>query len=106
MEPNDSANTTMTDLLAAVGQFLLCWGWLENALESRPVPHNLETIRKMRNTMCHGLRMAHANPWEDASTAYVECRAQDGEMVKYTLADIRAAIRCLREACVSETRSE
>lgn len=98
MESDDSANPSMTDLMAAVGQFLLCWGWLENALDSRPIPVELEPIRNMRNTMCHGLRGAHANPWEDSSKAYIECCAQDGKLVKYSFQDIHAAIRCLERA--------
>lgn len=97
-ELDNSTNVSMTDLMAAVGEFLLCWGFLENVVELRSFPVELESIRGMRNNICHGLREAYANPWEDKSTAYVECRAGKTELVRYTFDEIHVAIRCLRRA--------
>lgn len=83
--------------MAAIGEFLLCWGWLEEKTAPLSIPVELEPIRKMRNTMCHGLYRAHANPWEDESTAFIECKAKDQELVKYSLQEIIQAIRDLRD---------
>ena len=99
MESRDIANPSLTDLMAAVGYFLLRWGWLESLLASRPVPKELEHARKMRNTICHGMRSAFANTSEDASTAFIECcSVSDGSLVRYSYEELQAAIRCLERA--------
>lgn len=88
----------MTDLMAAVGEFLLRWGWLENALGSRPLPDDLEPIRRMRNTICHEMRGAHADAGEDAAKAYIECCSRDGKLVRFSFQQLHAGIRCLEKA--------
>jgi len=98
-EPVNSAeNPSLTDLMAAVGNFLLRWGWLENVLDSRPFPVDLEPVRHMRNTVCHGMYRAYADAGEEASKAYIECRSLDGTLVRYSLQDILTAIKRLENA--------
>jgi hypothetical protein len=94
-------NPSMTDLMAAVGQFLLCWGWLESTLGSRPLPDDLEPIRSLRNTICHGMRSAHADAGEEASKAYIECCSLDGKLVKFSFQDLHAAFLCLEKARIT-----
>lgn len=92
-----ASNPSLNDLMAAVGFFLLRGGWFESSLESRPVADELEPVRKMRNIICHGMRSAHADASEDASTAYIECCSVAGS-VRYSYEDLHAAIQCLDKA--------
>lgn len=80
------------ELMSLVGHLLLRWGWLEDALESKPIPTELERIRLIRNALCHRLVAARADP-EGEKVAYVSCRLLDGTVVRYSAADLEEAIR-------------
>jgi len=86
---------TLHDLMAHVGYLLLRWGHLESVFDpaSAGFPDELQPIRAMRNTICHGLRAANADP--RASHATITCRGGRGADVVYTWADLDDAIRTL-----------
>lgn len=77
--------------MASIGFLLLKWGQLERRT-GRPAPSDLDHIRLIRNTLCHGLEAASADPIKDAEP-HVRCRNLKGDLVSYTLTDIEQAIR-------------
>lgn len=78
-------------LLALVGRLLLRWGWLEDGLEGRPIPVDLQDVRLIRNALCHRMIAAHADPHGEG-IAYVSCRLPDGSVVRYSSSDLEKAI--------------
>lgn len=86
--------TSLHDLMALVGYLLLKWGHLESVLDGAPVPPDLEPVRRLRNTLCHGLRNACADP-ERVPEPTLTCRLQTGEEVTYVSEDLAEAVRTL-----------
>lgn len=84
-------------LMALVGNLLLRWGWLEDTLAGKPVPGDLEHIRRIRNALCHRMIAARADP-EGERVAHVSCRLLDGTIVRFSAGDLEAAIRELELA--------
>jgi hypothetical protein len=84
----------LRDLMAAVGYLLLHWGHLERQLGGAAPPLDLDTIRSMRNLICHGLEEASADP-TTASDPLLQCRDSKGQRVTLTHADLQDAIRTL-----------
>ena len=82
------------DLMSAVGLFLLRWGVFEAALNGSAGPAVAGEVRQMRNTLCHGLEAASADP-ASGLEPWVRCRALDGERRTYTLSDLHAGIALL-----------
>jgi hypothetical protein len=84
----------LRDLLSAVGMLLLRWGVVESQLRGAAVPDELSEVRQLRNTVCHGLYAANADPRSDIEP-FVRCRSLDGADRTYTYSDLQAAIRTL-----------
>ena len=84
----------MRDLMASVGYLLLRWGWLEKGLNGGPFPQDAEAVRQMRNTICHGMEAASADP-DDGRGAFIRCRTVSGTSVTYSAEDLAQAIRTL-----------
>lgn len=84
----------MRDLMASVGFLLLRWGWLEKVLSGGPFPAEAEAVRQMRNTICHGMEAASADP-DDGRGGFIRCRTLSGASVIYSAGDLAAAIRTL-----------
>lgn len=83
--------------MAAIGFLLLEWGLLEKQLHGEPVPDELNSVRAMRNAICHGLEAAFAAP-ADGSPPFILCRSAGGAMVKFTHEELVRATRALRAA--------
>lgn len=98
------------DLLAAVGEVLLYWGYLEGAMVEtlgdrpaapalvwkwqtacKPSDETIGEIREMaavRNLLAHGLCGVDARP-RHGGEAEVVCRAGDGDLKRLTLGELR-----------------
>lgn len=117
MGERETPGPDLRDLLAAVGQLLLAWGWLEEAIRMRlteiepsitkpkdpilrrwfgkedhtpeflALYNEIVHLSETRNTIAHGLASARGNPWEYREPAVV-CRTQSGE-VTITLSELR-----------------
>ena len=81
-------------LMALVGHFLLRWGWLEDSLRGRPVPAELDSIRRIRNAISHRMVAAHADP-HGTGAAFVTCRLSDATVVQFSASELEEAIRVL-----------
>lgn len=84
-------------LMALVGNLLLRWGWLEDSLAGKPVPSELDHVRRIRNALCHRMISARADP-EGERVAHVSCRLLDGTIVRFSAGDLEAAVRDLELA--------
>lgn len=78
--------------MALVGYFLLRWGWLEDSLKGRPIPEDLERLRRIRNAICHRMVAAHADPQGDGA-AFITCETLDGTTTQYSATELAEAIR-------------
>ena len=87
-----SAAPDFQGLMALVGYFLLRWGWLEDGLKGRPIPQDLERVRRIRNAICHRMVAAHADPQGDGG-AYITCQFVDGTFAQYSATELDEAIR-------------
>lgn len=85
------------ELMSLVGHLLLRWGWLEDSLAGKPIPSELEHVRRIRNALCHRMIAARANS-EEENGACVSCREQDDTVVRFSAGDLEAAIRELELA--------
>lgn len=85
------ASPDMQELMALVGHLLLRWGWLEHGLRGAPVPDELMEVRRLRNSICHGLSEASA----DGVASFIRCREFDGTVVEFSAAELDDAIRTL-----------
>jgi len=81
-------------MMASIGYLLLHWGAMERRLADEPFPPELAAVRQLRNTLCHGLRSAWADPNDDAEP-HVCCQTANGEDITYTWIDLDEAIRTL-----------
>lgn len=79
-------------LMALVGHLLLRWGWLEDGLRGRPVPAELDGVRRVRNAISHRMVAAHADP-HGTGVAFVTCRLSDATVVHFSASDLEEAIR-------------
>ena len=84
----------MRDLMSSVGFLLLYWGLLEKGLKCGPFPADAEAARQMRNTICHGMEAAYADP-TDEREAHIRCRTASGATVFYSAVEIADAISTL-----------
>lgn len=90
----DKPPSDMQYLMALIGNLLVRWGWLEQRLNGQRRPAEVDEVREIRNTICHGIVSAHANPWS-AEEAYIRCRTNKGEEVVYRASQLEEAIRTL-----------
>ena len=91
------ASRTMHDLMATVGYLLFWWGRFEQRLAGRPVPPSLKGVQQLRNSVCHGMVGAHADPSPDVE-GYVRCLDRSGASVTHAWSDLEAAILSLELA--------
>jgi hypothetical protein len=81
-------------MMATIGYLLLQWGELERRMAGRALPPELAQVQQLRNTLCHGLRSAKADPSEN-DEPHICCRTLTGAEVRYSWLDLDAAIRML-----------
>jgi hypothetical protein len=84
------------DLMAAVGYLLLRWGHLERQLGGATPPTQLDSVRSIRNLICHGLEEASSDPRLE-SDPVLRCRDPKGQRVMLTYSDLQDAIRTLEQ---------
>ena len=84
------------ELMSLLGHLLLRWGWVEEGLEGAPVPSELDSVRHIRNAVCHRMISARADPEGDGA-AHIRCRLLDGTIVQYSATDLEVAIRELEK---------
>lgn len=89
------AKPDMTGLMALVGELLLRWGWLEQHLDGRPIPSELDEARLLRNQICHGLIQARSDPYNLDEPAFVTCKTFDGSLRMVTAQELKDAVRKL-----------
>ncbi|KRA64353.1 hypothetical protein ASD89_19805 [Caulobacter sp. Root656] len=93
MDPSDQT-ADFRDLMSSVGMLLLHWGRLERRKTGTALPEGLQEVRRMRNTVCHDMETASADP-TTGREPFIRCCDPDGAERIYTYSDLQAAIRTL-----------
>jgi hypothetical protein len=93
MDPTEPT-PQLHDLMAAVGFLLLRWGNIEGQLNGAAPPPQLDSVRLLRNLICHGLEAANVDPTQ-MSEPWLRCRDSKGQEVIVSYMDLQEAIRTL-----------